>query len=73
MRIAAIDQLVDQFVAQPLDVHRPTPGKVQQRRLRWAAQNRPPAGAAVVDATLFSRSTALPHTGHWRGMRKLGT
>ena len=39
--------------------------------LRCAGQNRPPLQRWFI--SVFSRTTALPQIGHWRGMRKLGT
>ena len=33
MNQAAIDQLIDQLVAQPFDVHRAAPGEMKQRLL----------------------------------------
>jgi uncharacterized protein YggL (DUF469 family) len=69
---AAVDELIDELVAQAFDVHRAAARRkcsMACLRCAGAVQAR---RAAVVDAALLAQH-ALPHTGHCRGMRKLGT
>jgi hypothetical protein len=61
-----LDQLVDQLVAEALDVHRAARREMQQRLLALRAADEP-AGAAR-RASSSSRSTCEPQTGHFVGI-----
>ena len=56
----AIDQLVDDLVAQPFHVHRAAAGVVQQRLLALRAAEQA-AAATVVDAALLAQHGAAAH------------
>jgi len=57
---AAVDQLVDELLAQAFDVHR-APARVVQQRLLALRGTEQPAGAAVLDAALLAPDVAAAH------------
>ncbi len=62
----AVDQLVDQLVAQALDIHARAASEMQQRLLALRRADSPPVQRATASSS--SRTTAEPHTGHCVGI-----
>jgi hypothetical protein len=64
---ALVDQLLDQLLAQPLDVHRTARGEMADGLLLLRGAHQP--ARAACHRLALARSTADPHTGQFSGQR----
>ncbi len=64
---SCVDELVDELVAQALDIHRPPRSEMQQRLLALGRAHQP-AGAAGHRLALLPHHQPTPHSGHLLGI-----